>query len=88
MMKIIPIRVECYSGYRAEELPRVLCLGDERLEVEEVVDRWYQSGLDPAAGRAEYFKLRAGAQLYVVKRDSATHAWYLVAELPVRQRLL
>ena len=34
------IRVECYAGYRGEETPRAFWLGDNRLEVKEVLDRW------------------------------------------------
>ncbi len=44
-MQMIPIRVECYSGYRADEQPRAVHLAGERLEVDDVVDRWYQGGI-------------------------------------------
>ena len=81
MITRIPIRVECYSGGRADEQPRVLCFGDERLEVEELIDRWYQGQTDPAAGHAEYFKLRvARGRVLIVMRDLSCNAWFLVAQ--------
>lgn len=82
MIAWIPIRVECYSGGRADEVPRRLCIGDERLEVADVVDRWYQGSQDPAAGRAEYFKLRVtDGHIYIVSHDIEQHVWFLVSEL-------
>ena len=83
MLQMIPIRVECYSGSRADEQPRFLLFGDQRLEVEEVVDRWYHGGTDPSDRQAEYFKLRAGPAVYLVMRDIASHAWFLVSERTV-----
>jgi hypothetical protein len=53
MLNCIPIRVESYSGGRADQEPRVLCRGGRRLEVAAIVDRWFQGGTDPAAGWAE-----------------------------------
>ena len=35
------LRVECYSGYRGEETPRHFTLGERRVEVTEVIDRWF-----------------------------------------------
>jgi len=45
------IRVECYAGHRGEEAPQRFFLGERRIEVAEIVDRW----LDPAH---RYFKVR------------------------------
>ena len=46
----IPLRVECYAGYRAEERPEAFWLRDRRVAVRAILDRWY--GEDHA-----YFKL-------------------------------
>ena len=40
MVLPIDIRVECYSGYREEETPRVMHFKDRRVIVAEIVDRW------------------------------------------------
>jgi hypothetical protein len=34
------IRVECYAGYRGDETPRRLVIGERTVEVEEVLGRW------------------------------------------------
>ncbi len=79
-MQMIPIRVECYSGSRADEEPRAVHLGGERLEVEDILDRWYQGGVEPGEPAAAYFKVRVGVRTLVVKHDTDHHAWYLMAE--------
>jgi hypothetical protein len=32
-MKLIPIEVECHSGYKAEEYPKYFSQGDDRFEI-------------------------------------------------------
>lgn len=67
----LQIGVTCYAGYRGEETPRWLTLGDRRVEVVEVIDRW----LDP---RHRYFKLRGDdGGVYLVRHDVAEDAWEL-----------
>jgi len=57
------IRVECYAGYRNEEEPRAFWLGERRLEVAELVDRW----LSP---EQRYFKVRASdGDFYILRHD-------------------
>jgi len=34
------VRVVCYEGYKAEETPRAFLLGERRVEVVRVPDRW------------------------------------------------
>jgi hypothetical protein len=41
-MKLTPIQVECYAGHKADETPRRFRLDEQWVEVEEVLDRWYQ----------------------------------------------
>ena len=36
------IFVECYAGYRGEERPRRFQMGDQRVEVARVIDRWLE----------------------------------------------
>jgi len=67
------IRVECYAGYRGEEEPRAFWLGERRLEVLELVDRWY--GPDH-----RYYRCRADdGDTYVLRHDERTHTWDLAA---------
>lgn len=67
------IRVECYAGYRGEEEPRAFWLGERRLEVLELVDRWYGSD-------CRYYRCRADdGDAYVLRHDERTHTWELAA---------
>ncbi len=68
----IPLRVECYSGYAADERPVAFQMGERRIPVAEVVDRW--QGEDHA-----YFKLigEDGMQ-YVIRQDRTSDSWELI----------
>ena len=46
----LAVRVECHAGYRGGETPRALRLGERRIAVVEVLDRWL-------APDHRYFKL-------------------------------
>ena len=45
MTDSIPIEVECHSGYKADEYPKCFYLDDEKFEIKEISDRWYQGDL-------------------------------------------
>ncbi|OHD21666.1 MAG: hypothetical protein A2Y38_01700, partial [Spirochaetes bacterium GWB1_59_5] len=65
---LVPTRVECYSGSRADEMPRAVWVDGVRHEVREVVDRWYHGSSDPTAQAAEYFRLRTdGEKLLLIR---------------------
>ena len=67
------LKVECYSGYKADERPMRFQLGAQWLDVEEVVDRWY----DPDA---IYFRVRTtDGALYVLRHDQTAEVWTLEA---------
>lgn len=53
MLEAIPIRVECHSGYRAEEYPEAFHMEGRRFEVTEILDLWYQGGAEPAVPSAK-----------------------------------
>ena len=65
------IRVECYAGYRGEETPRRLHLGEQDVELVEVLDRW----LSP---EHRYFKCRGDDEAtYILRHDESTGCWEL-----------
>jgi hypothetical protein len=78
-MALVPIQVECYAGYKAGETPRRFLLECVCVEIEEVVDRWYQIENLPEWPRAEYFKVRGVDQAeYMLKHDQEVDEWFLV----------
>jgi hypothetical protein len=46
-MKAILIKVECHSGYKADEYPTCFYWKDEKFEIREISDRWYQGNRNP-----------------------------------------
>ncbi len=67
------VRVEAYSGYKADERPLRFQLGERWLEVEEVVDRWY----DPDA---VYFRVKAAdGDIYVLRHTEGSELWTMEA---------
>jgi dipeptidyl aminopeptidase/acylaminoacyl peptidase len=63
------VRVVCYEGYRAVETPRAFTIGERRLEVTSVSDRW--RGEDH-----EYVKLDASdGNRYILRYDSVRDEW-------------
>lgn len=65
------IQVDCYAGYRGEETPRRFLLGERRIEVTEIIDRW----LGPDH---RYFKIvgEDGAT-YILRHDVPSDRWEL-----------
>jgi hypothetical protein len=67
------LRVERYSGYKADERPVRVLLADHMVDVAEVEDRWYSPG-------ATYFRvLLANGERYVLRREDAQDVWTLEA---------
>ena len=67
------MRVECYAGFRGEQEPQAFWLGERRLAVVEILDRWI--GPD-----YRYFRVKADdGHLYVLRRDDAEDEWTLGA---------
>lgn len=65
------IRVECYAGHRGEEEPRAFHLGERRIPVMAIVDRW----LDP---RHRYFKVQGyDGAIYILRHDEPSGRWEL-----------
>jgi hypothetical protein len=68
---VIAISVECYAGHRGEETPRAMTIGERRVEVREVLDRWLAPG-------HRYFKCRGhDGDVYLIRHDVTADRWEL-----------
>ena len=68
---LMNIRVECYSGYRGDETPLAVWIGERRIGVAEVLDRWL-------APDHRYFKFRGDDQgIYIIRNDVVSLAWQI-----------
>jgi hypothetical protein len=83
-MKLIGIEVECYAGFKADETPRRFLWLGEWIEVEDVLDRWYQAAGNPEWPMADYFKvIGADGRQFLLKHDREADAWFLSREWPL-----
>ncbi len=65
------IRVDCHAGYRAEETPRRLVMGNCTTTVAVVHDRWL-------APDHRYFKVSGeDGGLYIIRHDPRRDVWEL-----------
>ena len=63
------VRVVCYEGYKSEEMPRTFLLGEGRVELIRVLDRW--RGEDH-----EYVKLDGSdGSRYILRYDRSRDDW-------------
>ena len=62
------VEVESYSGFKADERPLRFRLGERWLEIQEIVDRWY----DP---EAIFFRVRVEAAFYILRHDERAGVW-------------
>ena len=67
------VRVECHSGYKADERPVRILFAGRTLAIAEVEDRWYSPG-------ATYFRVLAeSGDRYVLRHVDAQDVWSLTA---------
>ncbi|HEY4742103.1 MAG TPA: hypothetical protein VIH76_16010 [Candidatus Acidoferrales bacterium] len=72
-MTMNEIRVQCYSGFKADERPQKFTLRGRDFIVQEVDDQWYS----PAA---VYFRVLADdGNYYVLRHDEEQDSWTLDA---------
>jgi len=65
------IQVECHAGYRGEEEPRAFTLGETRLAIVAILDRWM-------APEHRYFKVKAeDGRSFVLRHNTASSDWEL-----------
>jgi len=69
---VMKVRVICYEGYREQETPRAFFLGERRLEVDSILDRW--RGEDH-----EYVKFSASdGNRYILRYDRIVDEWQII----------
>ncbi len=75
-MRFEPVRVVCYSGSRADERPTAFIRRGWRVEIAEILDRWYEGGIDPGSPVVNYFRVRtADGEEYLLRYLSLFDAW-------------
>ena len=66
------IKVDTYSGYRADEYPKRFRIGEKVFEIIYIEDRWYSPG-------SSYFKVFADdGKTYILLQDLVNNRWEIV----------
>jgi hypothetical protein len=79
MMLLYQVDVEFHAGSRADESPRRFSREGQAVEIVEVVDQWYEGGVDPRRPIVDYFKVRGDdGKLHLLRHNRKTEAWFLV----------
>ncbi len=69
--RISDIKVECYSGYRADERPVSFIAGDKKLMVDKIIEQWRTPD-------ADYYKVLAhDSKGYLLVHDILKDTWGL-----------
>lgn len=75
--------MECYAGYKGEESPRAFVHLARRYEILEILDRWYEGGLDPKALRHDYFRVKTReAETFLLRHTPRYQSWTLCRRVP------
>ena len=70
------IYVECYSGYKANERPVAFTFEKQRRRVAEIVDRWYEGGVEGGRPEVDYFKVRTiEGDIFLLRYLSLSDSW-------------
>ena len=72
-MSELLVRVECYAGYKGDERPVRVHLGDRALQIVAIEDRWYSPG-------STFFRVVVeGGDRCVLRREDGLDSWSLSA---------
>jgi hypothetical protein len=72
--------VECYSGYKANELPVTFTFQERRWKIAEIVDRWYEGGIEAGQSEVNYFKVRTTeGDIFLLRYLSLFNSWSIKA---------
>jgi hypothetical protein len=75
---LIQIKVECHSGYKADEYPVRFYWDTIRFEIKEIVDRWHQGDQNPEFPVATYFKVyTTDDKIFILKHETKNDIWFL-----------
>ncbi len=70
------IQVECYSGFKTDERPVAFICEGKRREIIEIINRWYEDGLDSSKPVTNYFKVKsADVGVHLLRYDSDSDSW-------------
>ncbi len=75
------IEVECYAGYKGDEIPRAFFRDGRRVEVVEVMDRWYEGGISRGAVQQDYYRVLTGeGDVALIRYNHVFERWSIMLD--------
>ncbi len=71
------IRVLSYAGYRSEESPRTLVIGEKSVSVQSILERWVEEGITGRDRKMFFRVIGEDGLLYLISYDEDSGGWYL-----------
>lgn len=82
-MDLIPIKVVCRAGYKADEYPTSFYWMKNKFEIIAILDRWYQAGISSEWPVANYYKVcTTSNKEYIIKHELEDDRWFLITSEP------
>ncbi|HID39359.1 MAG TPA: hypothetical protein EYP36_07575 [Calditrichaeota bacterium] len=73
------VEVKTKAGYRSAERPIAFLHHELWHEIDEVIDRWYEGGMDPRRPIMTYFKVHTrGDQIFLLRYNQKRDVWALM----------
>ncbi|MBW2645178.1 MAG: low molecular weight protein arginine phosphatase [Deltaproteobacteria bacterium] len=70
------IQVSCYGGYKADEYPKSFVREGRAFIVNEIIDRWYEGGIESTSDIIDYFKVRTDdGNVYIIRHNRLFDGW-------------
>ncbi len=82
-MNLTDIMVECHEGHKGLERPAWVVLGNTRVRVAEILDRWYEGPREAGREVIHYFKVRLeDDRVFLLRHVPLFDGWALVETGP------
>lgn len=70
------IDVECYCGYKKDEKPISFYFQDQHWKIKEIIDRWYDGGINPKRQIFNYFKVMTeNEKIFILRYNPDLRNW-------------
>jgi hypothetical protein len=74
-----PVQIESYSGYKANERPVAFIFQGNRWEISEILDRWYEGGVNPEQPIVDYFKVKTrNGNVFILRYEAESEEWTII----------
>ncbi len=75
-MQFETIEIFTHSGFKADERPTAFIWRGKKYLIADILDRWYEGGLQPGAQSLNYFKVLADdSRRYIIRYNALFDAW-------------